>query len=392
MHLLVDFRRIVRATLAFLSLLAFCSARATADTTVEIPVILSLTGNAAFLGHDHSQVLEIFEQYINANGGIRGTPLHFDVLDDQSSPQVAVQLMNTVLARHPSVVLGPIVTATCNAVEPLLANGPVDYCLSPSINVVPGSYMFATSTSSAAIMTGELNYSRFKGYHHVAAMVTTDAAGQHNESEFKALFASGVKGMQLVDVEHMAPKDTSVTAQLVNIRSAKPDVLFVYATGGDFGTVMRDLNAEGIDVPVVTSGANQNAKLLNQYKDVMPKMLLSTGIPFIDAGAPRDVKAAMDAFTGAFKRAGVDPRSLNVFGWDAANVVVAALRAVGPNASAAQLRDYIAHLHDFAGIDAFYDFPAIPNRGIGASAVFLLRWIPTRQDWSAVTSGGGKPL
>jgi branched-chain amino acid transport system substrate-binding protein len=285
---------------------------AIAAPTVDIPVILSLTGNAAFAGHDDAQVLSIFESYVNSTGGIRGEPLHFNVLDDQSSPQVAVQLMNAAMAKNPAVVLGPAVVATCNAVGPLIRNGPVVYCFSPSIDAAPGGFMFATATSSDSIMSAELTYARLKGYHRVAAIVTTDAAGQHNESAFRQIFALGIKDVQLVDVEHMQPASPSVTAQLVKIQAANPEVFFIYATGGDFGTVLRDMNALGLRLPVVTSGANQNATLLNQYKDVMPKALLSSGIPFTDIGAPKDVTAAMAAFTDAFRSAHVDPKSLNV--------------------------------------------------------------------------------
>lgn len=383
----------MKLIIALLVLLLVANPRlALAAPTVEIPVIISLTGNAAFAGHDDGRVLSIFESYVNATGGIRGVPLHFNVLDDESSPQVAVQLMNAVMAKKPAVVLGPAVVATCNAVEPLIRNGPVAYCFSPSIDAAPGGFMFATATSSNSIMSAELNYARLKRYHRVAAIVTTDAAGQHNESAFRQIFASGMKDVQLVDVEHMQPASPSVTAQLVKIQAANPEVLFIYATGGDFGTVLRDMNALGIRLPVVTSGANQNATLLNQYKDVMPKVLLSSGIPFTDIGAPRDVKAAMAAFADAFKRAHVDPKSLNVFGWDSASIVVAALRKLGPDVSAAALRDYLNNQREFAGIDAHFDFRAVPNRGLGTSAVFLLQWNPDRLDWTAVSSGGGKPL
>lgn len=365
---------------------------AVAASTVEIPVILSLTGNAAFAGHDDAQVVSIFESYVNATGGIRGIPLHFNVLDDQSSPQVAVQLMNAVMAKEPAVVLGPAVVATCNAVEPLIRSGPVVYCFSPSIDAAPGGFMFATATSSDSIMSAELNYARLKGDHRVAAIVTTDAAGQHNERALRQIFASGIKGMQLVDVENMQPASPSVTPQLVRIQAAKPEVFFIYATGGDFGTVLRDMNALGLRLPVVTSGANQNATLLNQYKDVMPKVLLSSGIPFADIGAPRDVAAAMAAFTDAFKRAHVDPKSLNVFAWDSASIVITALRALGPDVTAAALRDYLNNQRGVAGIDARFDFRAVPNRGLGTSAVFLLQWNPDRLDWTAVSTGGGRPL
>lgn len=365
---------------------------ALAAPTVEIPVIISLTGNAAFAGHDDAEVLSIFESYVNATGGIRGVPLHFNVLDDQSSPQIAVQLINTVLAKKPAVVLGPAVVATCNAIEPLIRNGPVAYCFSPSIDPAPGGFMFATATSSNSIMSAELNYARLKGSRRIAAIVTTDAAGQHNESAFRQIFGSGMKDVQLVDVEHVQPASPSVMAQLVRIQAANPEVLFIYATGGDFGTVLRDMNALGLHLPVVTSGANQNSTLLNQYRDVMPKVLLSSGIPFTDIGAPRDVTAAMAAFTDAFKRAHVDPKSLNVFAWDSVSIVVAALRKLGPDVSAAALHDYLNNQRGFAGIDAHFDFRSVPNRGLGTSAVFLLQWNPDRLDWTAVSSGGGKPL
>lgn len=365
---------------------------AIAAPTVEIPVILSLTGNAAFAGHDDAQVVSIFENYVNATGGIRGAPLHFNVLDDESSPQVAVQLMNAVMAKKSAIVLGPAVVATCNAVAPLIRNGPVVYCFSPSIDPDPGGFMFATATSSDSIMSAELTYAGLKGYHRVAAIVTTDAAGQHNENAFRQIFTSGPKNVQLVDVEHMQPASPSANAQLVKIQAASPEVLFIYATGGDFGTVLRDMKALGLRLPVVTSGANQNATLLNQYKDVMPTALFSSGVPFTDIGASKDVASAMAAFIDAFRRAHVDPKSLNVFGWDSASLVIAALRKLGPDVNAAALRDYLNNQRGFAGIDTHYDFRAVPNRGVGTAAVFLLQWNPDRLDWTAVSAGGGKPL
>ena len=46
-------------------------------------------------------------------------------------------------------------------------------------------------------------------------------------------------------------------------------------------------------------------------------------------------------------------------------IVVDALRHLAPNASAAQVRDYILQLKGYAGINGLYDFEAVPQRGLG---------------------------
>lgn len=160
--------------------------------------------------------------------------------------KLLVALLFLALAAHP---LGAIAAPTVEipVILSLTGNaafaGHVVYCFSPSIDTAPGSFMFATATSSDSIMSAELNYAAFKAYHRVTAIVTTDAAGQHDESAFRRIFASGIKDVQLVDVEHMQPASPSVTAQLVKIQAANPEVLFIYATGGDFGTDRLDWTA-----------------------------------------------------------------------------------------------------------------------------------------------------
>ena len=60
-----------------------------------------------------------------------------------------VELANQVIASKAPVVIGPTLTQQCLAVAPLfVANGPVDYCLSPAINPAAGGYIFSTSISA----------------------------------------------------------------------------------------------------------------------------------------------------------------------------------------------------------------------------------------------------
>ena len=64
----------------------------------EINAILPLTGPASFLGKEEAQTLGAIESSVNKTGGVRGRQIKFVVQDDQSNPQIAVQLMNAVMA------------------------------------------------------------------------------------------------------------------------------------------------------------------------------------------------------------------------------------------------------------------------------------------------------
>ena len=54
--------------------------------------------------------------------------------------------------------------------------------------------------------------------------------------------------------------------------------------------------------------------------------------------------------------------------------VIAALRKLGPEASAEQVRTYIANLTDFPGVAGVYNFKASPERGLGVQDNVVLRW------------------
>lgn len=108
----------------------------------EINVIVPLTGPGAFLGKNEAESLALVERNVNAAGGVRGRPIKFVVADDESNPQVAVQLTNRLLAKNVPIILGGTLLASCLAMAPLVKNGPVLYCLSP------GSIRSPEATSS----------------------------------------------------------------------------------------------------------------------------------------------------------------------------------------------------------------------------------------------------
>ena len=381
-------------TVAAVAALRLGAAAQPAPFTMD--VILPLTGSGAFVGAADKQIFDAFEKYVNDNGGLRGQPIHFDIHDDQSNPQVGVQLAADVIARHKAILFGGGVAATCASISTLVkANGPLQYCLSPGITPDKGSYTFATGSSLDSIARGILNYVKFSGVKRFALFNETDGTGLVNtQSVHAAMQSPTYNTIKLVDEEHFNPGDLATTAQGARIKSSGAEFVMVSGSGAAFATALRGLYDADVHVPVYTTANNMVADQLKTYGVFLPSTLLFNGFPYQAANSLKDraIRDRVATFSAAFKAIGVTPGGLHVLSWDAPNIVFAALKALGPGATAEQLRDYIANLHGFVGINGTYDFRSGDQHGLGPDAVVIVKWDPAKSDVVPVSDLGGRPL
>jgi len=373
------------------SLIALASPVRSQENPYEINVILPLTGPGAFIGQTHQKELRAVESVVNKAGGINGRPIRFVFFDDQTNPQVSVQLSNALIAKKVPIVMGSLLSAMCKAMMPLFANGPVQYCLSPAIYPPKGSYTFSSSISTQDLLVATLRFFKAKGWKRVASLNSTDASGQDGDAALAdALKLPENRDVTLVDAEHFNPSDVNVSAQLAKIKAANPQVLIVWVPGTPFATALRGLQGAGLDVPIIASSANMVTSQLKEYVGFMPKQLFFPGLSYAAnvARSPR-VGQAQRIWLNAIKAEGMTPDLQSGLSWDPAMIVVDALRHVGTNATPQQIRNYIENLHDFAGITGIYDFRVGNQRGIGVDDVVMIRWNPSTGAWIAASKPGG---
>jgi branched-chain amino acid transport system substrate-binding protein len=386
--------RIVAPVIA-ISIWAVLSAAQAAEP-YPIDVILSLTGPGAFLAHGEQDALVVAEHAIDDEGGISGRPVKFVYHDDESNPQTAVQLATQVVAGKPAVVLGSSLVASCRAFAPLLQSGPVDYCFSPGFHPDPSSYVFSSSISTLDLMDVQVRYFRLKGWKRLAFLVSTDATGQDAESGIKQTFAKPEnKDMQLVELAHFSVGDVSAAAQIETIKAAKPQCVIAWATGTPIATIFRAMVDAGLDLPTATTGGNMTYRQMEQYVGFLPRRLYFASPQWIvrDHVHLKPIEfAAHDEFYKYFEGALKKPDASSPLSWDPAMILTAALRKLGPGASAEQLHDYLVHLKDFAGANGVYDFEAVPQRGLSGDAAVVTVWSPKAQTWEVVSKAGGAPL
>jgi len=376
--------------------LAVLAVPARAAEPYEIQVLLPLTGGAAFIGLGEQITLGIVEKTVNASGGIHGRPVHFDIHDDQTSPQLGVQLANEILAKKPAVMMGSSLVAICRAIEPLMSNGPVDYCFSPGVHPEAGSYVFTASVSTLDLATSLIRYYRLKGWTKIGLIFSTDATGQDAENGIKSILALPEnKDVTVTDTAHFNTTDLSVAAQIAEIKASGAQAMIAWSTGSPIATIFRGIQEVGLDIPVGTTDGNMTYAQMKQYKDFLPKQLYIPAAQWVVTDPkllPPAVAEKHKVFYKYFQDAGVRPDIPSELSWDNSMIVVDALRKLGPNATAQQIREHIANLKGFAGVNGIYDFTKTPQRGLDVSDSVVTRWSPQLDTWEVVSKPAGVPL
>jgi branched-chain amino acid transport system substrate-binding protein len=364
-----------------------------AGEPVELNAILSLTGPGAFLGTAEQSGMLLAADAVNKAGGIAGRPVKVTIQDDGSNAQTALTLANGLIANKVQVIFGPTLTAGCSALAPLVHNGPLVYCFSPGMQPERRSYMFVYQVSSADSVGVDVRYFRGRGLKRIAMLTSTDSSGQVGEAAIDAALAQpDNKDLSLVDREHYNVTDLSVAAQIARIKGSGAQVMIAWGTGTPIGTVFRAVRDAGLDIPVAVSAGNDIYPEMKQFAGILPRELISAAPPNIalDTLPNGQVKNAVRQFVDAFKAAGIRADISEANGWDPAQIIIDGLRKIGPNATAAQLKDYMNNLHGYAGACGMYDFRTGDQRGLTASQnLVMVRWDVPKDTWVTISKFGG---
>ena len=373
-------------------LAAVAGPTAAAEETFEMPTLLSVSGSAAFIGKQALESVQRLAAVVNAQGGIRGKMLHVSLQDTTSTPATAVQLLNGLISNHVQATFGPTFTAECSALAPLIASGPIVSCFAPGVHPKPGAFMFSGGVGSDSMALSIATYFRGKGWKRVAIISSTDASGQDFEENFDKALAEPVnKSIDLVAREHFATSDLSVAAQISRIKTANPQALVVWTAGTGLGVALHGIHDVDLDVPIMAGNGNMVRAQLTGYDAFLPKTLMFPGIlgmtPLASESAA--VKAAQSQFLGAYAKDGLKPDLPGALAWDPTHLLLDAYKAIGWNATAEQLRNWISSQHAWAGVNGIYDFAKVPQRGIGPDSCVIDRWDPKTHDFVAVSAAGG---
>jgi branched-chain amino acid transport system substrate-binding protein len=172
--------------------------------------------------------------------------------------------------------------------------------------------------------------------------------------------------------------------------------MIAWVTGAPAATVFKGMIQAGLDIPVAPTSGNQTFASMEQWASFLPKQLILASALFPEHDGvltldPRMEKAQHDMYA-VLKEHNLKADNMVATSWDAGLIVAAALQKLGPQATGAQLKDTIANLTDFAGVDGIYDFKKYPQRGLGPQSSTVTTYDAQKKAWTWLSKPGGEPL
>jgi branched-chain amino acid transport system substrate-binding protein len=292
------------------------------DAPLTIGATFAVTGPAASLGISEKNVMEVLPKTIG------NTPVKYVVLDDGGDPGRAVRNARQLIEEYKAdVIIGSTTIPASMAI-----NDVANQTKTPQIACAPipaSGYVFSPPQTAELMVEGLVEAMKARNVKTVAYLGFADSLGDQNYAAFT--HAAEPAGIKVVANERFARTDTSVTAQVLRVMQAKPDAVFISASGTPAALPQIELVRRGYKGPTYFLHGVVN----NDFLRVGGKSLegtMATAGPFSVARELPDnnpIKAHALKMIAAYEAAhgAGSANAFAAYAWDGYELVAAALPA-----------------------------------------------------------------
>ncbi len=287
----------------------------------------SLTGDTASFGVSTRKGVDLAMKLLNAAGGFNGKPVEVITYDDQSKPEEASTMVTKLITQDNVLAVLGEVASKLSIVAGDVAQRYKTPMVSPSSTnpavTQKGDYIFRICFIDP--FQGEV-MAKFAKENLKAktAAIIRDVAQDYSvglADYFKKAFEA--QGGKIVTDTSYQSKDTDFKAQLTEIKSKKPDVLFVPGYYNDVALILKQARGMGIKQAILGGDGWESEDLVK----VAGKEALE-GAYYSNHYAPDTKDSGAQSFIEAFKKEynGELPDAMAALGYDAFNVTIDAMK------------------------------------------------------------------
>lgn len=319
----------------------------------KIALLTTTTGGAAAYGESIKAGAELAVSEINADAN--AVKINLLVEDTKGDKNEAINAMNKVIAKDKVVaVIGPMLSGEMMAAGPV-ANKSKVVALGTSTTAEGitdiGDYIFRNAVpESLAVDTAIKEAHKTLGFKTAAIMYSNnnDQMVSVNNTARKALESEGV---QIVDTETFADKDTDFSAQLTKIQQAKPDVIVVASLYQEGALIMKKMREMGMNQPVVGSNGFNSPQFIKIAGDAANGVIVGT--PWFPNKEDQKVKDFRKAYVAKY---GKEPDQFAAQAYDAVYLYETALKKAGSTTDREKFREALKNIADFVGVTGQFKF------------------------------------
>ncbi|MGB6928686.1 MAG: ABC transporter substrate-binding protein [Syntrophobacteria bacterium] len=352
----------------------------------KVGAVFSVTGRTSFLGEPEKKTAVMIAEAINKVGGINGHPLELVVYDDESDETKCVLAVKRLLKKDKvPVIIGPSLSGNTLAVVKVVndAKVPLVSCAASNKIVTPvvdRKWVFKVPQSDTHAVEKIYDYLLKNGIKKIAIMSVSTGFGASGREELLRLAPE--VGIEILADERYGPKDTDITAQLTRIRGTDAQAIVNWSVGPTQVLAVKNWHDLGMtNMPFYQShgfGSRQNIELAAGAAEGVFCPLGRVNIPdLVPADHPQ--KKVIEIYNKAYQAKYNEPlSSFGGHGWDALNLVIDALKAVGPDS--AKIRDYIETRTNFIGQHGVFNFSPTDHNGLTKEAFEMV--VVKDGDWA----------
>lgn len=345
---------------------------------INVGVIASLTGPAAALGAETKKAVDLLPAKVG------GEKVNYIVLDDATDPTNAVKSARKLISEDKvDVILGPNLISTAVAMADV-ANAEK----TPMVSVAPldvsgdkRTFVFRSEPSADLMVNRVVTDMVAGGAKTVGFIGFSDSWG---ELLLKALTKATEGKMKIVATERYGRADPSVQAQILKIMAAKPDVVFVGASGTPAAMPQITLRDRGFKGKIYQSHGVTSKEFLRVGGKKVEGALIPVGPVLVAEQLPDShptKKTAVEFVKNLEAKHGPDSRSTFAGAtWDAwliaQNGIEAALKAKakpGTPAFRNAVRDGIEKTSKLVGTNGVYTMGAADHAGYDPAAIVMIK-------------------
>ena len=318
--------RLALAALATSAALALTPA-AQAQQKVKIGFISTLSGPNAAIAIDIRDGFNLAQKLAGNKVGGRDVEVLFG--DDQFNPETGKQLADRMVKRDRVDFLSGVVFSNIMlAVAPVAFEAKTYYI---SVNAAPSPLMgancspffFAASWPNDGYHEAAGQYATNKGYKNVYLLAPNYQAGKDSLAGFKRFY----KG-KVIEENYTKLGQLDYSAELAQIRSARPEALYVFLPGGMGINFIKQFVAAGLskDIPLIVPGFGSDQDIIRAVGDPMVGLFDTAHWAF---DLPNEANRKFVAeYEKEYKRI---PSVFSAQGYDTYLMIDAAVRAVKGN-------------------------------------------------------------
>jgi branched-chain amino acid transport system substrate-binding protein len=366
------FRPLLRAiATSLVGFLGLSTGLAQAD--IKIGVIASSTGVTAVVGIPQKNTAALLPTEI------AGQKVDYVVLDDASDPTNAVTNVKKLIAEHKvDALIGPTTTPAALAILDFIAEAkvPLVTTVGSSAIVQPmddkKKWVFKTTQNDDLIASAVIAHMTATGIKTLGFVGFNDPYGENWYKVFAPMAEQA--GIKIVANERYNRTDQSVIGQALKLMAAKPDAVFIAATGGPAVLPQATLLEKGYKGKLYqTHGVATNDFI--RIGGAKVEGTLMAGGPMLvadDLPAANPIKAVAQGYIKAYE-AKFGAGTSSTFGantWDAGlllqKAIPVAMKKAQPGSSEfrSALRDALEQTHELVGAQGVFTMTAQNHNGM----------------------------